>query len=296
VATQADTMQQLALSLEGEEYTWGDEPWFVAGGAASTADPYDTDCSGLVYGCYRKTGVLWKTGSVWPRLTAQGYKYNAVACSPPYRVGDVVCFWDTSGHAYHIVLYIGIIDGYEYTMEARGKAWGVVKYKINDPVNGVIARHGHFMRFNWVNLGELTPTGRRELKIGMNGADVKEAQTKLNSHLGKTVAVDGIFGSLTLAATELFQDIKNLQIDGIVGKLTWAELDKTPTFPQLKKGVQTDYVKLLKVRLNRFGSSLDITNNFFGDATEAEVKKFQRSKGLQVDGIVGPKTWGELIK
>lgn len=33
----------------------------------------------------------------------------------------------------------------------------------------------------------------------------------------------------------------------------------------------------------------------FGAATQAAVTRYQKSKGLQADGIVGPKTWGALL-
>ena len=217
--TQADEMRQFALTLVGEEYTWGDEPWFTAGSPV-TSDPYDTDCSGLVFGCFRKVGVRWKNGALWPRLTANGYKHNAVLASTPYRVGDVACFWNSEGRAYHIALYVGDNE----TVEARGRAWGVVRYKLDDPVNGVIHRHDHMMRFNWVNLGELHPD-RPELQRGDSGPFVVELATLLNNAgwtppLKKT----GFFGFITENAVEWFQIGHDLEVDGIVGDLTWAEL------------------------------------------------------------------------
>ncbi|MTE19444.1 hypothetical protein F0L17_09950 [Streptomyces sp. TRM43335] len=35
-------------------------------------------------------------------------------------------------------------------------------------------------------------------------------------------------------------------------------------------------------------------DGLFGPQTLAAVKEFQRRNGLVVDGIVGPRTWGEL--
>lgn len=43
----------------------------------------------------------------------------------------------------------------------------------------------------------------------------------------------------------------------------------------------------------KYGFSLDVDGSFGAD-TEAAVKAFQKSKGLTVDGIVGPKTWKAL--
>ncbi len=53
-----------------------------------------------------------------------------------------------------------------------------------------------------------------------------------------------------------------------------------------------DSVKLLQRRLNECGYRLTV-DGFFGAKTEAAVMDFQR-RGLLVDGIVGPQTWGVL--
>jgi cell wall-associated NlpC family hydrolase len=45
--------------------------------------------------------------------------------------------------------------------------------------------------------------------------------------------------------------------------------------------------------LNQKGSRLNVDGDF-GPLTEAAVKQFQRRTGLEVDGVVGPKTWASL--
>ena len=37
-------------------------------------------------------------------------------------------------------------------------------------------------------------------------------------------------------------------------------------------------------------------DGYFGKATEAQVKEYQRMRGLVADGIVGPRTWGPILK
>jgi peptidoglycan hydrolase-like protein with peptidoglycan-binding domain len=50
----------------------------------------------------------------------------------------------------------------------------------------------------------------------------------------------------------------------------------------------------LQTALNRHGAKL-VVDGVFGRLTEAAVKAFQKSRGLVVDGIVGPLTWSKLL-
>lgn len=56
----------------------------------------------------------------------------------------------------------------------------------------------------------------------------------------------------------------------------------------LKKGSKGADVKVLQSKLNL------IQDGIFGPITEEAVKEFQKTAGLTVDGIVGPKTWDKL--
>lgn len=56
----------------------------------------------------------------------------------------------------------------------------------------------------------------------------------------------------------------------------------------IKRGSRGEEVKLLQQKLNV------IVDGIFGSITEEAVKEFQKTNGLSVDGIVGPKTWEKL--
>ncbi|MBN1459825.1 MAG: hypothetical protein JXA57_09815, partial [Armatimonadetes bacterium] len=91
------------------------------------------------------------------RETANDYKNKAVPAGPPYRVGWPVFFMGTSGHAYHVASITEVDpDGRDgWTIEARGRRWGVVRYRMSDPKNGVLARGGKVYRYPGIDLGEL---------------------------------------------------------------------------------------------------------------------------------------------
>ena len=68
--------------------------------------------------------------------------------------------------------------------------------------------------------------GFRILYQGLQGEDVKELQSKLES-LGYDVGpIDGIFGPLTERAVRKFQKDNQLVVDGIVGQETYAALER----------------------------------------------------------------------
>ncbi|NET15791.1 MAG: hypothetical protein F6K08_24675 [Okeania sp. SIO1H6] len=69
----------------------------------------------------------------------------------------------------------------------------------------------------------------------------------------------------------------------------------TTAHPTLAFGSTGEDVAYLQRRLNFLISASLVVDGRFGAATEKAVKKFQESSGLlDIDGIVGPKTWGKL--
>ncbi|MFE3072590.1 peptidoglycan-binding protein [Streptomyces sp. NPDC059247] len=53
-------------------------------------------------------------------------------------------------------------------------------------------------------------------------------------------------------------------------------------------------MKAAQTQLNRYGAGLAV-DGAFGDGTDAKIRSFQSSHGLDADGIVGPDTWRALV-
>ena len=68
---------------------------------------------------------------------------------------------------------------------------------------------------------------------------------------------------------------------------------KTGSGPVLRKGVKGTPVSDLQQILGEAGFSVTV-DGVFGTETETAVIRFQGSKGLSSDGVVGPSTWNAL--
>jgi len=69
----------------------------------------------------------------------------------------------------------------------------------------------------------------RILKQGMRGSDVAEVQTRLKNWGYNPGPIDGVFGRTTFNAVVQFQTARGLKPDGIVGSITYNELQKSPS-------------------------------------------------------------------
>lgn len=67
------------------------------------------------------------------------------------------------------------------------------------------------------------------------------------------------------------------------------------TYAKVQYGSRGKPVQRLQEALNRQGAGLD-TDGLFGPLTRAAVISYQGARGLKRDGIVGPRTWGEIAK
>jgi len=67
-----------------------------------------------------------------------------------------------------------------------------------------------------------------------------------------------------------------------------------PAWPTLSNGSSGANVTSAQYLLRQHGYGIT-ADGAFGPATESAVRSFQQSRGLVVDGIIGPQTWGSLI-
>jgi peptidoglycan hydrolase-like protein with peptidoglycan-binding domain len=132
------------------------------------------------------------------------------------------------------------------------------------------------------------------LRRGSTGPQVRTLQYLLRAS-GRSVAADNVFGSLTEAAVRDYQKDAGLSVDGVVGERTWSSLTGNRFFRSMvRRGDTGDAVRAAQNELDRHNYPL-VIDGIFGEDTDAAARAFQEIVGLEVDGIVGPNTWRELI-
>lgn len=210
--------------------------------------------------------------------------------------------------------------------------WGTVSYANNgDSAFQILTKYygnNIELRTSKFIQGPIQSYPGKALRVGDKGEDVKAIQMQLNRIRKNYPAIpeilneNGEFNEATKNSVKAFQKIFNLTQDGIVGKQTWykisqiyvgvkklAELnsegEKIPV-PEvvpsevLKLGSQGENVKIAQYLLICIGAfydtilPVDITGNF-DIKMQDSVKSFQQEFGLDVDGIIGNKTWSKLL-
>jgi peptidoglycan hydrolase-like protein with peptidoglycan-binding domain len=133
------------------------------------------------------------------------------------------------------------------------------------------------------------------LRPGASGEVVRQLQQALKGLGYDPGPLDGHFGSRTEAAVKAFQKAQGIAVDGIVGDITWLNIDEADTSnPTIRRGSTGNPVRRAQKRLTLGGYDTNGVDGVFGAETEAAVRRFQGDRGLTVDGIVGPRTWEEI--
>jgi peptidoglycan hydrolase-like protein with peptidoglycan-binding domain len=169
-----------------------------------------------------------------------------------------------------------------------------------------------FGRPRYDGTSSLDTTVPRTLALGSRGEDVKGLQAILaGAGLLPASGLDGDFGPQTKAAVIKLQRQLGVVADGVVGPVTHAAIGALLRFlgasnghptspprrddlPVIQKGSKGDIVKRAQSRLQGHGFDPGVFDGIFGDKTDRAVRAFQTARGLEVDGVVGPLTWGAL--
>jgi peptidoglycan hydrolase-like protein with peptidoglycan-binding domain len=165
------------------------------------------------------------------------------------------------------------------------------------------------------------------LRRGSSGPNVVVIQVELNRiaqnypAIPKISPVDGIFGSRTEASVRKFQEIFNLDVDGIVGKATWYALVRLYTavtnlselrsqgqrfysisweYPNSPRegstGEKVRHLQYMLAILSEYIPQIPplAVDGIFGKQTKESVLAAQRYFGLPETGVVNADTWEEI--
>lgn len=263
--------------------------------------------------------------------SAQYYKQYGRWINGTPEPGDQIFFTYAPGEYSHTGLVESVSGGVVNTIEGNtSDSVGRRSYAVG---SSNIAGYG---RPRWELAANASPgsvvipsspisSGERILKIGRKGDDVKKLQEDLMK-LGYDVGPDGAdgdYGDNTMLAVMKFQRDKGLTpVDGEVGDDTRKALkealrDSKPkeepgqepeppktdsTIPYQKIKVRTikmedegPDVKLAQAALQCWGYTIVVTG-IFGKEMDEKIRNFQKAKGLDADGEIGPDTWKKLLE
>jgi hypothetical protein len=129
-------------------------------------------------------------------------------------------------------------------------------------------------------------------------ARVAALQVGLRAHGFDPGPVDGVRGPLTTTALIAFQRARSIRATGLVGRRTRRALGTRgrPLLGQRELGVGAVGwdVAVLEFRLRRYGLGARAVDGRFTRATGVALRRYQGRRGLDPDGIAGPKTYRSL--
>ena len=164
------------------------------------------------------------------------------------------------------------------------------------------------------------------LRRGTTGPSVVTAQVMLNRvsqsypAIPKIPTVDGIFGARTEAAVRKFQEVFDLDVDGIIGRSTWNSLVRLyiavtrlaelrsqgqrfyanswahQPIEQGDRGIRVEHLQYMLSVLSEYIPEIPpvTVDGIYGTGTRNAVLAAQRRFGLPLTGEVDFQTWDEI--
>ena len=151
-------------------------------------------------------------------------------------------------------------------------------------IDNIIAT-GHIIGIDGLQKFGATYTGNMRQEAKNRGFQVLTESKYLNSG-DYLLAGDILLNDQHHTCTVVTNGIKSGEVAPITEKGDWELM------PLIKKGNRGKAVMILQILLGFKGDDLD---GVFGSDTDKAVRAFQKKKGLEVDGEVGPLTWNALI-
>ena len=234
------------------------------------------DCSGLFSWAFRQLGGYMYHGSdtmFRKYCTSKGeLKKGKRTDGATLKPGTVVFVWNGKKYS-HVGLYVGG----DTVIEAMGTINGVTTTKVTagkwtywGELVGVLYENAESAVSGNKDLVQVQPAGKATLRKGSKGDTVRELQTmllKLGYDLGPC-GIDGDFGKATEAAVRSFQSDHRLAVDGVVGKNTWAELEKSLNQIAGKPSEETYSVTICGLD---FSQAQALQRNYPGSVIEKEA-------------------------
>jgi N-acetylmuramoyl-L-alanine amidase len=138
----------------------------------------------------------------------------------------------------------------------------------------------------------------RVIRHGDRSDAVADLQARLG-RLGFEVApaeLGGTFGATTRAAVRAFQQRRGIDVDGIVGPVTWRELVESSwslgdrLLHLRQPSLRGDDVRQLQSCLNALGFAAGKHDGIFGPQTASALRDFQCNLAIDEDGMAGLET------
>ncbi|MFA1821440.1 N-acetylmuramoyl-L-alanine amidase [Virgibacillus oceani] len=147
-----------------------------------------------------------------------------------------------------------------------------------------------------VKLQEVLDSSYKDGERGEHVVELKKNLTRLG--IGNYPEnPSNYFGDSTKYNVEAFQRYYGINVNGIADEVTLEKIQEILNSPY-QDGERGTHVVELKKKLTKLDIGNYPTNpsNYFGDSTEYNVKEFQRSYGLNINGIADEVTLRELDK
>ena len=159
---------------------------------------------------------------------------------------------------------------------------------------------GDLIMYDWADTGRGDNLGNPD-HVGfvaeVNGSSLRILEGNRGQAVAyRTVEVDGKYiRGYCLPDYASAPAVEDATQDAPAAPAAGGETTVTVNITQLAKGAQSATVRALQQLLTAKGYSTKGVDGIFGANTDAALRKYQKAKGLTVDGICGKATWTALL-